>query len=130
MPCSRVIFGAILVMAVSVPPADAAGSARRGKPMFAPCAVCHSFDAQGDQAFGPHLAGLFGRPAASVEGFPYSRSLRQSGIVWDEQTLRAYLFNPRDLVPMGKMPYAGLKAERPERAMDHLMAYILKEIGG
>ena len=33
------------------------------------------------------------------------------GLVWDEPTLVAYLTNPKDVVPKGRMSFAGLKKE-------------------
>ena len=60
---------------------------------------------------------MVGRPWGSVEGFKYS-SGRDGTLmaiqeaephIWDPATLRAYLHNPKDVVPKSKMAFAGLK---------------------
>jgi cytochrome c len=38
--------------------------------------------------------------------------MRNSGLVWDEQTLTRYLRAPRDVVPGTKMAFAGMKDDR------------------
>lgn len=67
------------------------------------------------------LNDLFGRSAASVDGFHYSAAMRNSGIVWSEESLRRYLPNPRALVPFTRMAYPGLR--EPQRVED-LIAYL------
>ena len=70
---------------------------------------------------GPGLLGLFGRKAGSVDGFPYSAAMKSSGLVWGEDTLRAYLADPKAKVPGNKMPFSGVKD--PKRLED-LLAYL------
>lgn len=48
---------------------------------------------------GPSLAGVIGRKAGSVAGVRYSKALAQSGLVWGEESLDAYLAAPATLVP-------------------------------
>lgn len=62
------------------------------------CASCHSLDA-GQNRAGPTLAGINGRTAGRVEGARYSPALRDSGVVWNADTLARFLANPRQLVP-------------------------------
>jgi cytochrome c len=82
-----------------------------GEKMFKKCKACHSLE-EGKKKVGPDLAGLFGRDAGSVEGYKYSKAMKESGIVWDEETLDAYLTKPKDLVPKTKMAFPGLKKEQ------------------
>ncbi len=70
---------------------------------------------------GPNLHGILGRAAASVEGFKYSKAMRESGIVWDEEILNAYLEKPRAVVPKGKMTFPGL---RKAADRDNVIAYL------
>ncbi len=59
---------------------------------------------------GPSLKGVFGRRAATVEGFAYSDAMRAAGrrgLVWDEATLDRYLTDPETAVPGTEMPYQG-----------------------
>ncbi len=82
-----------------------------GEKVFKKCKTCHSLE-EGKKKVGPHLAGLFGRTAGIVEGYKYSKAMKESGIVWDEETLDAYLTKPKDLVPKTKMAFPGLKKEQ------------------
>jgi cytochrome c len=58
------------------------------------CAICHTLEA-GKNKIGPSLAGVVGRKAGSVPGFAYSAANKNSGDIWDAQTLDIYLTDPR-----------------------------------
>jgi cytochrome c len=91
--------------------AHAEGDPRRGAQQFRQCAACHSV-APGEHLTGPSLAGVVGRAAASGEGFGrYSRALRESGIVWTEETLHKWLQDPAGLVPGTSMRIRGIADE-------------------
>ena len=62
------------------------------------CGSCHSVNG-GENRVGPHLSGVVGRSAGTIEGARYSNALGASGIVWDEERLQAFLANPRQVVP-------------------------------
>ncbi len=84
-----------------------------GKKVFNKCRACHDAE-NAKNKVGPHLVGVVGRPAASVEGYNYSANMKElaaGGPVWDEAKLAQYLANPKDLVPKGKMAFPGLKKE-------------------
>ncbi len=66
------------------------------------CGSCHQIATTRNGA-GPHLQGVIGRAAGSVEGFNYSPALRDSGITWTPETLEAYLANPTAMVPGTRM---------------------------
>ena len=100
------IFSAI---AMSVSPA-AAGDAALGQKVFNKCKACHDV-AEPKNKVGPSLKGLFGRSAGSLEGFAYSEAMKNSGIVWSEDTLKTYLADPKATVPGTKMSFTGLKKE-------------------
>lgn len=104
--------------AEAVPLAAAAGA----PPAFAQCRACHQVEA-GKHGIGPSLAGVFGANAAHLGDFAYSPALRQSGLNWNEETLHAYLANPREAVPGTRMSYAGLRDEAQRQAViDYLKA--------
>jgi cytochrome c len=48
---------------------------------------------------GPKHRNLFGRKAGSIADFHYTSALKQSGIVWNAQTLDRWLQNPVAMVP-------------------------------
>ncbi len=95
---------------------------KAGAKSFNKCKICHSLEA-GQNKLGPHLHDLFGRKAGSVEGYSYSDAMKESGLVWEDDTLTAYLENPKKVVPKGKMAFAGI---RKESEMAALLAYLHK----
>jgi cytochrome c len=88
----------------------AEGDPEQGAKVFNKCKACHVADEEKNRV-GPHLVGIVGRPAASVESYKYSTAMQQSGIVWEEEILDQYLASPKDVVPGGKMAFAGLREE-------------------
>ena len=98
-----------LVLLALIAGAARAQDAAHGKALFAKCARCHSLK-RTENDLGPHLKGVVGRKAAAVKAFTYSAAMRHSAIIWDEQTLNAYLAEPRIVVPRTSMPNsAGLE---------------------
>jgi cytochrome c oxidase assembly protein Cox11/mono/diheme cytochrome c family protein len=79
------------------PPDPVAG----GKIFAADCSACHTLD---HAKIGPALGGVIGRTAGTVPGYPYSKALAGSGIVWTAQTLETWLSGPRRMVPGALMP--------------------------
>jgi len=83
-------------------PALLAGNAERGKVLFQQsCALCHSTGLPGTPLTGqgPLLAGLMGRPAASLPSFGYSKALQASGVTWDAASVDQFLSGPGAMVP-------------------------------
>ena len=107
-------------LALAAGPALAEGNPAEGQKVYNKCRACHVVDKEQNRV-GPHLVGLFGREAGAVEGFNYSDEMKNSGIVWDEATLDAYLADPRGYIPGNKMAFPGLKKE-DERA--DVIAYL------
>lgn len=101
---------AIMGLGLLVSPALAEGDAKKGKKVFNKCKACHDISKEKNKV-GPHLIGLFGRTAGAVEGYKYSKAMKESGIVWSPETLAPYLANPKKNVPGTKMAFAGLKKE-------------------
>lgn len=87
---------------------DAAADIERGETVFKKCKACHVVDAPKNRV-GPHLVGLFGRAAGEVDGFRYSKAMKASDIVWDEESLDGYLAAPRKYLKGTKMAFAGLR---------------------
>ncbi len=110
------LAAALLVSSLSL--ARAEGDPAKGEEIYRRCQGCHSIDRN---RIGPMHKGLFGRTAGTVPGFSYSDAMRNSGIVWSEQTLDQFLQGPRKMVPGTKMTYAGVP-DAQERA--DLIAYL------
>ena len=97
-----------------------AGDAAAGKKVFKKCKACH-YAAKDKNKTGPHLVNLIGREAGTVEGYKYSKAMKSSGIVWDEDTLTAYLRAPKKYLKGTKMAFAGL---RKDSDIANVIAYL------
>ncbi|MFI0845073.1 c-type cytochrome [Mesorhizobium sp. IMUNJ 23232] len=74
-----------------------------GERLFrARCSACHSID-ENQKRTGPHLHGIFGRQAASVEGADYSAALRELDLVWTAESLDTFIANPGSLAKGTRM---------------------------
>jgi cytochrome c len=107
-------------LALASTAALAQGDAAQGETVFNKCKVCHAVD-EPQNKVGPHLVGVFGREAGSVEDFRYSDAMKESGVTWNEDTLSQYLADPRGYIKGNRMAFAGLKKE--EEIAD-LLAYL------
>ncbi|MGK7866208.1 c-type cytochrome [Falsiroseomonas sp. E2-1-a20] len=99
------------------------GDAAAGQRVFNQCRACHTVNEGGRNGVGPNLHGIVGRQAASVQGFRYSAAMQEwaPGKTWDEANLRAYLTNPKDVVPRGSMSFPGL---RNPTQLNDVIAYL------
>lgn len=87
------------------------GDPAKGERIFNRCKACHEITEEKNKV-GPHLVGLIGRTAGSVEDYKYSDANKESGVVWNEETLFEYLENPKKFIPRTKMAFPGLKDEQ------------------
>ncbi|MFT5645126.1 MAG: cytochrome c [Janthinobacterium sp.] len=114
-----------LVLACQLPLACAAGDVVAGKALFASlnCASCHAVGPGAGAGFGPQLNGIFGRVAGSTIDYKdrYSTAMKQSGIVWTEQSLTKFINSPSDVVPGTKMRFWGISNEKK---VANLLAYM------
>ena len=108
----------LVLLALAAKPA-AAADAEHGKMLFESCAACHSDRAD---ALGPSLKGVFGRQAASLDGYRYSNPMKRANLVWDEANLRDYISNPQAKVKGNRMPYGGMSNPKD---VDDLIAYLM-----
>ena len=91
-------------------PAFATGSAQGGAELQK-CRICHSLDKGGANRVGPNLYGVFGRKAGTVTGFNYSDVMKNSGVVWDDDSLAKFLQEPQEAMPGNHMSFPGIKDE-------------------
>ena len=99
------LVGAALLASMS---ASVAQDAAAGEKVFAKCKICHQIGEGAKNMVGPVLNGVVGRPAGSVAGYSYSPANKNSGLTWDEDTLKVYLKDPKAKVPGTKMTFPGL----------------------
>ncbi|MEQ9110476.1 MAG: c-type cytochrome [Rhodospirillaceae bacterium] len=104
---------------------SAQGDPERGALLYRECAPCHSLFRDGRQA-GPALRGVFGRQAGMVSDFSYSEALRASGIIWTDETLKAWLSDPLTFIPGSRK--RGHSVWRDER-LDDVLAYLKRAQG-
>ena len=127
--CIAVAVAAPIAIAADPPPAADAEVLKRGKLLWLQCVACHDItpvETGSDTEFmlgkvGPSLFGLIDQPAGVVEGYRYSDDLRNSGLIWDKQTLDRWIEEPAAVVPGTLMTYIGMPDEADRRA---LIAYI------
>lgn len=108
-------------------PALAEGDAVAGKVVFKKCAPCHSTEPV--NRVGPTLAGIVGRPVATIEDYGYSPAMRafgEDGKVWSEAQIAEYLMSPKAMVPGTRMTFAGL---RKIEDIANLIAYLRAPAG-
>ena len=117
------IVGITMIVAGGAP--ALAQDAEAGKKVFNKCRACHVVD-QEQNRVGPHLVGLFGREAGAVEDFNYSDAMKGSGITWSDETLAAYLADPKGYVPGNKTVFVGLK---DYQEIQDLIAYLHEATG-
>jgi len=99
-----------LLVMITLTPA-VAGDVDAGGKVFKKCKACHLVDQEKNKV-GPHLVNVFGRTAGSLESFSkYSNALKDSGIVWNDDTLNGFLEKPKAYVKGTKMAFGGLKKE-------------------
>ena len=88
---------------------------KAGEKVFKKCKACHAGGDGAKHKIGPQLNGIFGRAAGTAEGFKkYSKDMTKAGddgLVWDEETLAAFLAKPKAMIKRTKMAFAGLKKE-------------------
>lgn len=102
-------------------PALADGDAVAGKAVFNQCKACHQAGPEAKNSVGPVLNGIVGRKAGEYPGYNYSDANKNSGLTWDEATLKEYLTDPKAKVPGTKMIYPGIKRENQ---LENLLAYL------
>lgn len=115
---------AALVGAPTFINAEESGDPERGETLYRQCTSCHQIGAGAVDRVGPHLNGIFDRPAGQAEGFRYSEGLQRAainGLVWNYDTLDAYIEDPRALVSRTRMSFRGI-SDKQDR--DDLLAYL------
>jgi len=73
-------------------------SAKSGEELYKKkCKMCHSL-AAGKHGAGPSLVGIMGQTAGTQDGFTKYNGLRDSTIVWTDETMDAWLANPKKFI--------------------------------
>ena len=117
---SLLVLAAIASVAV-LSAAKAADAPDKEAQLFRSCAACHSLQPDVNMT-GPSLHGLWGRKAGTLKSFArYSAALKASNVVWNDQSLDAWLKNPAQFIPHHSMPFPGISDPKARQA---LIAYL------
>lgn len=95
-----------------------------GEGAFRQCKACHQLGEDAKNRTGPVLNGMLGRAVGSVEGFRYSgvfQDAAAAGDVWTQDSLAAFLADPRGTMSGTKMSFRGV---RDAAEIEALIAYI------
>ena len=98
-------------LAISSPSRAADDADTAGERLFAQCKTCHEVGEGARHKIGPHLDGIIGRVAGTMDGFKYSTAMREAGeagLAWDREALDSYLAKPRDFIKGNRMSYRGM----------------------
>jgi cytochrome c len=118
---TRLRIAALTGAMLALPALAQAGDPAAGEAAFRQCATCHAIvDGEGNaiagranMRTGPNLYGIVGRTAGSVDGFRYRPDIvaaGEGGLVWDEESLTAYLQDPGGFLSetLGKNARSGM----------------------
>ena len=119
----KVLLGAAAVVLFGA--AQSAGQdIAAGEKLFGRCKACHAVGEGATNKVGPQLNGVVGRKAGGLEDFKYSSAMTEAGeggLTWNDETLAAYLADPRGFVKGNRMAFAGIKKEED---LANVIAYL------
>jgi len=123
MKTTRTAVIAVLLTVLAAP-ALAEGDAAKGKKIFNKCKACHAVGDAAKNKIGPVLTGIVDSQAGQNPDFKYSAGLieaAEAGLIWNAESLTAFLTNPKDFMDGTKMSFAGL---RKESDIENIIAYL------
>ena len=118
-------YAAYLIASIffNLPEAYAADASDGRNVFIKECLACHAFSCNKE---GPRLGGLFGRKVATVEDYKfYSQGLKDSDIVWTNETLDNFFKDPAKTFPESVMAVQGKIEDAVER--QNLIAFLETE---
>ena len=125
---TSIVFKIIIIFMILFGLLAVVGTAYGIDKEFRKCAGCHKIEQKQKGGMGPNLYGIFNSPAGQVEGYRYSEWLKESGIVWNRESLQAWLSDRKTReeyfgkgVFKTKMMWTGIKKEEQMREiLDYL----------
>lgn len=90
-----------------------------GEQAYIQCSGCHS---PAYNRTGPKHCDLFGRQAGTLDGYEFSEAMRNSKIIWNEETLNAFLQAPLSNLPGTSMGFVGIQSDRTRQ---QLITYLI-----
>ena len=120
---NSIALAAAAAITLAAGPAFAEGDAAKGEAVYKKCQACHNATEEKNKV-GPHLVGIIGRKAGSVEGYKYGKGLTDAAEKigeWDEAKLVEYLADPKAYV--GGPSKMAFKLAKEDERMD-VVAYL------
>ena len=113
-----VLAGFALLIAGTSLSSSKAADRLDGKGLFEKrCGGCHALDRDKE---GPRLGGVYGRKAGTIDSFQYSEALKNSKVVWSDDTLERWLIDTGQLVPNNDMTFQVHSAEERKAIIAYL----------
>lgn len=111
------------LLAIDVNAVHAAGDASKGAAVFVrQCALCHTIDKGGRNAFGPNLFGIADRKAGTAPGYKYSPPfLSMANWTWSPDGIASFIVAPAKTIPGNRM---GVFQGVADADLDDLIAYL------
>lgn len=112
-----------LVFLLAVQGAHAANNcsaeqAQQGNTLFdTDCSVCHSAKKGVEGMMGPNLFGVVGRTSGTLQGFSYSKAMKDRALPWNNDSIQAFIAQPQADVPGTYMPYMGMDSAEGRAAV-------------
>jgi cytochrome c len=88
---------------------------KAGEKAFKKCKACHQVGEGAKNKSGPQLNGVVGRAIGGLDDFKYSKNMAAmgaEGVVWNDETLAAFLAKPKAYIKGTKMSFSGFKKEK------------------
>ncbi|MGI9354007.1 MAG: c-type cytochrome [Rhizobiaceae bacterium] len=109
-------------------PAFAEADLKKGEKVFKKCKACHMVGEKAKTRTGPILNDLWGRVAAGREDYAkkYSKALKAKGeedLVWNDETIAAFIENPKKYVRGTKMVIKVKKADDRVNLLGYLKQF-------
>ena len=114
-----IILSVLMSMGIAHADTKVSGESSRplvvnGEKVFKKCKSCHSFT---KNKLGPSLGNIIDQKAGVVEGFKYSKAMKNSDVVWNDCSLDSFLKKPRKYIKGTKMRFSGIKKESHRKAL-------------
>ncbi len=109
------VFFLITGVLLGSAPVFAASTRTPEQRAFQVCVSCHSIDPANNDTPGPNLAGVIGRPIASVRGYDYTPAMKAFAAkegTWSAELIEQFVQDPLKMVPGTRMePPPGVENE-------------------